>query len=153
MDDGKNFRTFFFHGFSNVFGIDRLSPLRIDSREFAADPVDDIAHPGAEHTVDADHDFIAGFNKIHKTGLHSRAPCPRNGNGQLVFRLEQEPQQLLCFVHQEQKGGIKVADAWRGHGLKHTRGDITGTGTHEDPLARVKIFKIICVKTHTCLLI
>ncbi len=67
-----------------------------------------VDHPGPEHAVGAYYDLVSSFNHIDAGRFHSSASGTRHGHRQLVFRLEDIPEQVPGFIHDGDKILVQV---------------------------------------------
>jgi len=148
VNHGEQLGASALHGFPHRSGVDGPAPRGIDAGETPADPLDNVRHPRSKYTVDADHDFVTGLNQVYEAGLHSGTARAGHRDREPVLGLEEVTQESLRLVHHGKKIGVQVADAWSGHGLKHSCRDVTRPRPHQNSFPRIEVPEIARIDHH-----
>ena len=91
-------------------GIDRASPLSLDSHDLGPAARGDIGHPLAEDTVHADDNDVAGVHDIDERCLHARGSSAADRKRQRVGRTEHRSQPVARLVEDGEELRIEVAE-------------------------------------------
>ena len=139
VNDGDKFRPGnLFQGGGDLFRLDDVAPRGFDPDDPGATAFRHVAHPRAEHAVDADDDFIPGFNQIDETKFHAGAAGPADGKGQFILSEENLPQHGLDLLHQVHERRVEVADDRSRHRLQNGRRDIARSRAHQASRRRLE---------------
>ncbi len=134
VDEGDGF------GFDAVDGVDDGlliedgSPGGFDFFDDGAAAFGDVDHASAEDAVDADEDFVAGFDEVDEEGFHAGGACAGDGEGHFVLGAEGLAEFGADVIHDVEEDGVEVADGGAGEGLEDADGDVGGAGAEEGAL-------------------
>lgn len=110
MDDRYNFIRILRQEFTDSFGPDRRPPFKLFLGDFRAQAGSHVRHAVPEYAVFQDQDLVAGFNRIDKSGFHSRGSRPGERYRHFVPGLEQFAKAAFNVFHNPDKIGIQMSE-------------------------------------------
>ena len=131
-------RLLFEHGLHGV-QVCGLSPLHGDGDDRRALPGGDLLEAKAKEAVLDHHGDVTRLEEVCQGGLHACRASAGNWQCERLFRAEHLAQHLRDAVHDLDKFRVQVPQDGGGHGAKHARVHITGTGTQEGSARRVQL--------------
>ncbi len=133
LDDAEHLGSNFLQHLTNPVQIEYLAPGRFENSQLCADSTRHVDHPLTEVALVAKNEFIARFNQVDQTGLHSRHSCGTDRKGQLIFGLENLPEHLLSLGHDLEKLRIEVTQQGCRHHRQYARVNVTGSRPEKEP--------------------
>ena len=115
-------------------GIDRASPLSLDSHDLSTAARRDIGHPLAEDAVHTDDHDVARVHDIDERRLHARGSGAADRERQRVGGAEHRAQPVARLVEHREELRIEVAE----HRVRQRLDDlgvrVARAGPHEDAI-------------------
>ena len=115
--------------------IDRVTPGGLDAHDLGAAPARDLAHPLAEHAVDADDRGVARLEQVDEACLHPGRSGSADRQGERVARAEHRAQTVGDLVEHDEEVGIEMPEHRPLERLHHLRIRIRRPGPEQQSIS------------------